>query len=1196
VSEGSVLFTFDTSLAPFPQRYITYNKSLIDEINREYSIAVSARARGLDPSLSVEPEIAFDLADRVEHLLHVPVATRLRELLAANRTEKAALIMAQEYAMGKFGFVDKEIALDQAVRIGLAIVTDGVTVAPIQGISSVKIKANDDNTEYAAIYFAGPMRSAGGTEAAFTVVIADYVRRVLGLEKYRPNCFGEDETGRFVEELRIYERDVGSFQFKVTDEDVQHTLLHLPVEVDGVDTDPVEVVVHRNLSRISTDRVRGGALRVVNDGIIGRARKLQKLCQDLEVTEWDWLSEIRGGKQQGTDETRPVTAASHFDEVISGRPVLGFPGKNGGFRLRYGRSYNTGISAVGLHPAVASLLDNCIVSGTQIKVDLPGKAATISFVDSISGPIVRLIDGSVVSVDSVEEAEALRDRVEKILFLGDILISYGDFLENNYKLPPSGYVEEWWALQFTKELSRKYEDIEHAVNDIGISKERLESFSQNYLTVFPNVLEAFALSKVLGIGLHPRYVYFWDIASPADILLLRQSLRIAAPTSLLASGTVITSAAGIDDCILRGTNVKQLKAVLEKIGIPHKVVDGQDIVISGEVAYSLIRTLGLTTEIRIIEDWKDTCDLLSKLSDTKIYPKSSAFVGVRVGRPEKAMPRKMHPPIHGLFPVGLKGGVSRDILKASEDEKVIVSIVNLRCPHCSSSALSSRCPNCGSETTTYFVCRNCKLEFEDKKTATTTTTNVCPACKSEGNPFSSVPLPIKQIIQRAYEKVGYYPKDGPVKGVKGLTSLLKYPEQIEKALLRQKYDLSVYKDGTIRFDATNAPLTHVKLSQIETSLEKVKSLGYVCDVEGKQLESLDQTIELMAQDIVIPFEAGTYFVSVAKFIDELLVKVYEMDPYYNKIDTPADLIGKLVVGLAPHTSVGVVARVLGFTRAQVVYGTPFWHSAKRRDCDGDGDSLMLLLDVLLNFSKEFLPSQIGGLMDAPLLVQPFVLPGEVQRQGHNLEVGSRYPLEFYEATMSNEFPAAVANKMDVIRARLNSEKQFYGFGYTHPTTMLTSKRSRSSYSTLKTLSEKLNMQIEVAERISAVNPNEVVASVLKTHLLPDIIGNLKAYTSQKFRCKGCGERFRRIPLKGVCTECGGNLQPTVTRGSVEKYLSLALKLAKKYEVGDYIRSRLALAQEELNTLFVGKEGEEGGEIGAQAEISDYFFSVAPPAQ
>ena len=50
------------------------------------------------------------------------------------------------------------------------------------------------------------------------MLIADHARKVAGLE-YIANSF-DDETGRFVEELRIYEREVMGFQFKVLDEDV----------------------------------------------------------------------------------------------------------------------------------------------------------------------------------------------------------------------------------------------------------------------------------------------------------------------------------------------------------------------------------------------------------------------------------------------------------------------------------------------------------------------------------------------------------------------------------------------------------------------------------------------------------------------------------------------------------------------------------------------------------------------------------------------------------------------------------------------------------------------------------------------------------------------------------------------------------------------------------------------------------------
>ena len=63
------------------------------------------------------------------------------------------------------------------------------------------------------------MRSAGGTESAVTMLIADYVRKAVGLGVYQANSFGDDETGRFVEELRTYERNFQS-QFHVQDEDI----------------------------------------------------------------------------------------------------------------------------------------------------------------------------------------------------------------------------------------------------------------------------------------------------------------------------------------------------------------------------------------------------------------------------------------------------------------------------------------------------------------------------------------------------------------------------------------------------------------------------------------------------------------------------------------------------------------------------------------------------------------------------------------------------------------------------------------------------------------------------------------------------------------------------------------------------------------------------------------------------------------
>ncbi len=1140
-----------------PASYLQYHSLIEKELQKQYSLAAVAKTQGSDPSLIVESPLALDLADRVAKLLEVPIADRLRELMQSNRTEVAALILAREVASGKYSLPEGQTPAEAAVRLGLAIVTDGVTVAPIQGVSAVRIKQNQNGSDYLSIEFAGPIRSAGGTESALTLVIADQVRKSLGLDKYIGSGF-DDEVGRFVEELRIYERDVGNFQYKITDEDVQKAIENLPVEIDGVWTDNYEVVVHRDMKRISSNRVRGGALRVLNDGVVGKSKKLLKLLGELGIDDWTWLSELSGGKQQGTDETK--ASSSHFEEVISGRPVLSMPNKPGGFRLRYGRAPNTGIHAVGIHPAVCSLLNFPIVIGTQIKVDMPGKGASIAIVDTLETPIVRLKDGSVLRVKDAEHAASLAAQLDSILYLGDILISFGDFLENNYKLVPSAYVEEWWAQDFAKAFKQRYSGLASGAADLGIEGTRLEKLMKEPLHTFPTFLEAQRISRVMQVPLHPRSLFYWDQISPSELIRLRDGLSVYNNEALVS---------------LRGDVA--LKPILEKLGVEHSLLAENQIIVTGIDALVIMECLDLRRErTRELsgEGWTNTCELVGKLSDMQIKNKSSTFVGVRVGRPEKGMPRKMRPPVQGLFPVGKSVGMSRDILLASENHSLSIEIVNLECPKCGTRCITAKCALCDSTPVLFKVCVQCHTRALDSSATR------CPACGGQLRFSSGFEFPLKQELRKASLRVDYIPQK-PLKGVLGLTNELKIPERLEKVLLRQKYDLSVYRDGTIRFDATNVPLTHFKPKQIQTSITKLKEIGYSLDVNGKPLERDDQTVELLMQDVIVPFEAGTFLVSVAKYVDDLLVHQYNLEPYYN-VENPQDLIGHLIIGLAPHTSVGIVGRVVGFSNAQACFATPYWHSAKRRDCDGDGDSILLMMDVLLNFSKKFLPSIIGGLMDAPLLIQPLILPKEVQRQAHHMDVTSLYPLEFYEAAERKVTPSEAKKFIEIVKDRLDTEKQYHGFGFTHDTNTITVKNNRSSYSTLVTLTEKLDRQIEIAEKINAVNPHDVVKSVLRTHLLPDIIGNTKAYTSQRFRCKDCSTKYRRMPIKGVCLSCGGTLQASVTRGSVEKYLQLGLRLSHKYDVGEYLRSRFILASEELATLFTPE--------GHQSDMKDYFVS------
>ena len=165
--------------------------------------------------------------------------------------------------------------------------------------------------------------------------------------------------------------------------------------------------------------------------------------------------------------------------------------------------------------------------------------------------------------------------------------------------------------------------------------------------------------------------------------------------------------------------------------------------------------------------------------------------------------------------------------------------------------------------------------------------------------------------------------------------------------------------------------------------QKLRELGYTDDIYGQEIDDNEQIVEIKIQDVVISDNCAEYLIRVSNFVDDLLSEFYGLDRFYN-IKSREDLVGQLVVGLAPHTSAGVLGRIVGFTKAACCYAHPYFHSAKRRNCDSDEDSIMLLLDARTNFSKVYLPSSRGGRMDAPLVLSSRIDPEEIDDESHNM--------------------------------------------------------------------------------------------------------------------------------------------------------------------------------------------------------------------
>ncbi|AAB99651.1 conserved hypothetical protein [Methanocaldococcus jannaschii DSM 2661] len=1121
-----------------------YFENIVDEVKKIYRIAEECRKKGFDPTDEVEIPLAADMADRVEGLVGPKgVAERIRELVKELGKEPAALEIAKEIVEGKFGNFDKEKKAEQAVRTALAVLTEGIVAAPLEGIADVKIKKNPDGTEYLAIYYAGPIRSAGGTAQALSVLVGDFVRKAMGLDRYKPT---EDEIERYVEEVELYQSEVGSFQYNPTADEIRTAIRNIPIEITGEATDDVEVSGHRDLPRVETNQLRGGALLVLVEGVLLKAPKILRHVDKLGIEGWDWLKDLMSKKEEKEEEKDEKVDDEEIDEeeeeisgywrdvkieankkfiseVIAGRPVFAHPSKVGGFRLRYGRSRNTGFATQGFHPALMYLVDEFMAVGTQLKTERPGKATCVVPVDSIEPPIVKLKNGDVIRVDTIEKAMDVRNRVEEILFLGDVLVNYGDFLENNHPLLPSCWCEEW------------YEKILIA-NNIEYDKDFIKN---------PKPEEAVKFALETKTPLHPRFTYHWHDVSKEDIILLRNWLLKGKEDSLEGKKVWIVDLEIEED--------KKAKRILELIGCCHLVRNKKVII---EEYYPLLYSLGFDVENKkdlveniekILESAKNSMHLINLLAPFEVRRNTYVYVGARMGRPEKAAPRKMKPPVNGLFPIGNAGGQVRLINKAVEENNTDdVDVSYTRCPNCGKISLYRVCPFCGT-----------KVELDN---------------------FGRIKAPLKDYWYAALKRLGIN-KPGDVKCIKGMTSKQKIVEPLEKAILRAINEVYVFKDGTTRFDCTDVPVTHFKPNEINVTVEKLRELGYDKDIYGNELVDGEQVVELKPQDVIIPESCAEYFVKVANFIDDLLEKFYKVERFYN-VKKKEDLIGHLVIGMAPHTSAGMVGRIIGYTKANVGYAHPYFHAAKRRNCDGDEDSFFLLLDAFLNFSKKFLPDKRGGQMDAPLVLTTILDPKEVDGEVHNMDTMWSYPLEFYEKTLEMPSPKEVKEFMETVEDRLGKPEQYEGIGYTHETSRIDLGPKVCAYKTLGSMLEKTTSQLSVAKKIRATDERDVAEKVIQSHFIPDLIGNLRAFSRQAVRCK-CGAKYRRIPLKGKCPKCGSNLILTVSKGAVEKYMDVAEKMAEEYNVNDYIKQRLKIIKEGINSIFENEKSR-------QVKLSDFF--------
>jgi DNA polymerase large subunit len=891
-----------------------------EKTEKAYDIAEKARDQSKDPEHRVDIPVATDLPEKASSLVMAAkfeelegqgIPERIRELEDefGKNDERVAFQIAREIAEGSFyDFEDREKACNAGIRVGVSYMTGGITTAPLEGIGEIKIRENNDGTEYLAVYYSGPIRSAGGTASAMSVLLSDYVRIGVGLDRFKPS---ETVVNRYGAEVEDYYNRVTAKQYNPTRDETQMIAENVPVEVTGSPTEDLDVSNYKDLDRVETNKIRGGMCLVYLDGLPLKAPKIKKRIEkwgsEFGLEHWEWVGEYldfqkeihsddsddSDDEEEKKDEKKHSPSDKYLGSLTAGRPIFGHPGRKGGFRLRYGRSRTNGLAAVSFHPATMEITERFIAIGTQLKTEYPGKATVGTPCDAIHPPIVRLENGDVMKVKTREKAKELEHKIEEILFLGDILVPYGEFVENGKKLLPSPYVSEWWEKELEKALEEK---------DVKLGRDFTERD--------PNPKEAFKICEVLDIPLHPRWSYHWSETSVDKFKALYESVR-----SGNLEGEETKQA--LEDILMEHRETEEgIKVRKKDLQVLNKLLDAD------EDNSDLVEDINSTSEIP---------EFIEKVSSIESRRQAPTYIGARMGRPEKAEKRTIKGKPQLLFPCGKKeGGRMRNLTAAYKHGTINEGILQNKCMECDSYSFFSYCRECGNRTEKRWFCSSCGKEHKEHKDS-------CKKCGNERlNRYKWTDIDVEEIVDEAKDNLGIRHMPKLLKSVRGMSGKHKTVEPVEKGILRQKHGLYVNKDATVRYDAIDIPMTHFKPEEIDVSVETLREYGYKKDINDEPLERDDQILEMKPQDIVIPdgdksLAASDYMISVTKFVDELLEDFYGLEPYYN-IEEKEDLVGELVIGLAPHTSGGTVGRIIGFTDAKGIYAHPYWHAAKRRNC------------------------------------------------------------------------------------------------------------------------------------------------------------------------------------------------------------------------------------------------------------------------
>src|SRR5579884_2288551 len=1096
-----------------------YLKSIESNFNDSLSIASNSRSKGYDPTLRVEVQIVRpDYYD----IINKP-ASELRNIdnhsVSILNFYKSALLMSINEAKKTFGFIEPiNDYINRTLKYGLNLITNDQQIYKTN-IFNFSIEKDQHGNEYFVITFNQATHYLTSYQIVFILLLGNELRKIIGLGKTISKY--DDILINLIIKKIMYTEAIGELRYETDSSKITTILQNLPIYLVERPNDIT------NETEVDTDRFNHydvDLAKIISDIILNKSRFLLRLAHSVDIIDWDWISPFSNSpyKRNQNYIKKAITLAESTE---------------GAFRLVYGKSQNTTADTIGIHPSIVELFNSILTPGSLVFVSGLGYF-TVSIVDTLEPPLIKLTSGSVIYARTPQIIRQFRDQIERIIQFGEILVPPVRVMLQEKSIPQSTYSLNEWIYELKSNLPKI--TINHDL-DSQLELSDLINYTKKPESIKLSFEQALLISKSLDIPLMPKYNLSWNLIKIDELDSLIEKISHNKNTVF-------------NDSIVLPANEETI-SILERLGVEFSLEENK-LTIKKPYCEVLTKLSNLEHKDQLSTNLTDTLDYVKSIFGCKINDKVGHDVGLSIIIQKDILAQQKKTLPHVLFPIKNKSSNINDII--SYCKMPYPQEFRLRkCSDCNRLSPYLTCPFCEGKSIEVYFCTKCKAYQQDIE---------CKTCGNTTEKTHNELIDWKAIMENAIQKLQVQPY-APLRGVNRSKWNLQFTERLEKGILRQRNNLVVARDGTVKFTIINSPLVSFSPKQIATDVSTLRNLGYNKDMDGEPLEHDDQFILIKPQDVVIPFYLADQLRKVADYIDEMLVKVYGVSPYYN-IKTLNDLIGKLIIGQSQRRTFGLLGRIIGFTEANVCFAHPVWHENKGSNCRGRSDYVMLLLDSLINFSNEYMeiasPDKIGTLQSLRIFVTP-----------HSMRALQIADL-IYSPNLNLKNENTVKEDLESVRNNINSILNLVPPITTFSST-LTGGQNRSSTTTEMNDLDIINAQIKIARISSSMNLQQISYNLLTRRLIPLTSNIIKNYTNQRFRCKNCGRNYRRLTLGGLCLFCEKKLQPTYTVSYIEKYVETMNTLASNV-TNPSVQEIVKLIKDNFDLLFYGRK---------QTTLSDY---------